>query len=1229
VSVSDHPAPNEYVDLPAELVATLTQGATLESGLRRSLPPPVIAGPRIGRFEILDRIGSGGFGVVYKAHDPARDRTVAVKTLHRVDPEGVANMKREFRALAAIRHPNLVQLDELGTEDGLWYLTMEWVDGVDFIRFVRPDPDAPPSLPLLRLAIGQLALTLAAAHDAGVLHLDLKPSNVLVTPEGRVVLLDFGLATHLRDADSSTESRTRGTPAFMAPEQVRGAQLSEASDWYGLGGILYAALSGRNPFVGESALMVMAAKLLGPPEPLGALAPGADPELAALAMDLLRQEPAARPHGAEVLRRLHLGSDLTRTGKRLGLVGRESELHRLRRGFEEAKESPTVVVVEGTSGMGKSKLVDAFLQELADRDDAFVLRSRCHERAHVPYRALDGAIDELAERLLLRDREALGALATPEVAEALRMFPALTQVAELEGARTREVLDPAEARRRAFTGLERLVAAAAGERVVVLAIDDLQWSDEDSALLLGELLRHGNAPRVLVVGTARTDLPPGPLRTLFDDLARRAGAVTVHELEVGPLEDASARELAASLFDEADAERDRKLARRSRGVPLVLEELASEERTEAFLSQQGQGEESGEIDVSELLIARLARLPAELRTVVELVSVADRPLPREVIAEALDEDSVDEPLDLVLARLARYHLLRVGAELEPFHGRTRESVLAQIHPASLTKRHRSLASAHARRPRPDHGALAHHHRGAGDLALAGEHAVRAAEDAEAVLAFGQAAEHYQDALRDLPDALGDHRAELMRRRADALANAGRGVEAGEAYLACVEHLPEDAIELRRLAGEGFLTSAAIDRGREVLAALLEERGVTFPATRNKAIAGLVKNLLALRLRGTRFTRVPDEAIAPETREQLELLVSANKGYATFSPVLAGYFALELLRRSLAAGYESGAIYGLDYYALMTVYPGGAKAERRGWALLEEAAALARDASDPVLRARRGMGFGVAATALGRFAEAVEFLEPPTEALGREVGVAWELAVIENTRVQSLVWLGRLHEARERVRVLMRWGEQTGDHYTYLIGTVLDAKLRLAAGSPAEARANVAEMLAGWTTEEFTFQHLFAHKTAIWCDLYGGDVGAAEARFREMLPALKGSGLLSLQLMRAEASVLEGTVALGRLAGGDRSAAGRIRKLARWLGKTGRPYAQGYGAMLRAGLARAEGDESSASRLAELAESFYETAQMAVHVQAMRLFRGEPGADAALRELGIADPECWLRIYLPT
>ena len=107
MSVSDHPAPNEYVDLPAELVATLTQGATLESGLRRSLPPPVIAGPRIGRFEILDRIGSGGFGVVYKAHDPARDRTVAVKTLHRVDPEGVANMKREFRALQQAQHPHM------------------------------------------------------------------------------------------------------------------------------------------------------------------------------------------------------------------------------------------------------------------------------------------------------------------------------------------------------------------------------------------------------------------------------------------------------------------------------------------------------------------------------------------------------------------------------------------------------------------------------------------------------------------------------------------------------------------------------------------------------------------------------------------------------------------------------------------------------------------------------------------------------------------------------------------------------------------------------------------------------------------------------------------------------------------------------------------------------------------------------------------------------------------
>ena len=216
------------------------------------------------RFSVRRRLGAGGMGVVYEVHDRTRDEIVALKTLKRASAADVYRLKREFRSLADVAHPNLVPLYDLYVEGDDCFFTMELVSGVSFVEYVRAGTGRPqvgrvgggasqaggaggPALfhPSERLGVvfPQLVRGVSHLHQQGKLHRDIKPSNVLVTPEGRVVILDFGLMVDLRLPEGSGEWLA-GTPAYMAPEQALGLGSSEASDWYSVGATLYEALDG-------------------------------------------------------------------------------------------------------------------------------------------------------------------------------------------------------------------------------------------------------------------------------------------------------------------------------------------------------------------------------------------------------------------------------------------------------------------------------------------------------------------------------------------------------------------------------------------------------------------------------------------------------------------------------------------------------------------------------------------------------------------------------------------------------------------------------------------------------------------------------------------------------------------------------------------------------------------------------------------------------------------------
>jgi serine/threonine protein kinase len=366
------------------------------------------AAPETSRFQIVRRLGAGGMGVVFEARDLLRGTRVALKVLRRLGPEALLRFKTEFRALQDLQHPNLVRLDELISDGSQWFLTMELVPGVDFLAHVgvaaaaaddaptltrtlddaeRAGPAAPPGAAVssrppaprrfdearLRPALAQLVQGLAALHAAGKVHRDVKPSNVLVTPEGRVVLLDFGVVGDVR---RGPDSHIVGTPIYMAPEQAGAGAVGPAADWYALGLVLYQALTGRLPF-GASLLESLELKQRLQPAPPSSVVAGLPEDLDRLCADLLRLDPRSRPDGAEVLRRLSI--EPAAPGPRGRFVGRRRELDELDVCFAAAREGGgRALLVHGESGAGKTALVGRFLERL---DPAVVVLSgRCCER---------------------------------------------------------------------------------------------------------------------------------------------------------------------------------------------------------------------------------------------------------------------------------------------------------------------------------------------------------------------------------------------------------------------------------------------------------------------------------------------------------------------------------------------------------------------------------------------------------------------------------------------------------------------------------------------------------------------------------------------------------------------------------------------------------------------------------------------------------------------------------
>ncbi len=486
--------------------------------------------PITPRFTFEGTLGTGGMGVVYAAFDHQRGETVALKTLSSTAPNALLRLKREFRAMADLRHPNLVRLHELFEVDGRWFFTMERVPGVDFLHAVRATrsaeaiatpstldaatldsaalraaPTAPlpavgplPELERLRASFAGLIDGLEALHARGRCHRDLKPGNVKITPDGRVVILDFGLVR----PDSASQPLTAdgtvlGTLAYMAPEQATGDPIGPAADWYGVGVMLFEALTGRLPFGGGLADIVDA-KLNRPPPDPSAVQPDVPPALAHACVGLLAREPARRWKARRLREALGLPPPTpaapTRTMTQ-DLRGRPTDGPLLEGLALADAGQPVVLILEGDDARRRRGALQRMVVQAGDRG---ALSGRCDARERVPYCAVDHLVDSLTAHL--------GHVTEPlprgdDVAALVARFPVLAGVTDL-AALAPLLPDPALDTTPALAagaGLRALLGVLAPDRAPLLVLDDISWGDAASAHVIAGALAVPGAPAPLVV----------------------------------------------------------------------------------------------------------------------------------------------------------------------------------------------------------------------------------------------------------------------------------------------------------------------------------------------------------------------------------------------------------------------------------------------------------------------------------------------------------------------------------------------------------------------------------------------------------------------------------------------------------------------------------------------------------------------------------------------------------
>jgi eukaryotic-like serine/threonine-protein kinase len=1252
------------------------------------------------RFSVIKKLGEGGLGVVYSAMDKDLGVKVALKTVKDTDPESMLRLKNEFRSLQDLQHKNLISFGELFENNGEWFFSMELIEGLDFTSHIRNNHslmdfnrsvishETRVSPPLdtdlaqlqkssktdferecsseispyfdeerLRDGLVQLSEGLMALHETERLHRDIKPGNIMVQPSGRVVLMDFGLVTASeQNMKSLSHFFPVGTSVYMSPEQAACKSLSFASDWYSVGVVLFEALTGKLPFDGTFASVVL--------EKQRSVAPLADTfvkdlpkDLMELCRDLLQFDPKLRPTGEEFIDRLkgHTASSIVSIEKSIPhghlFIGRSKEIKVLHEQYSRFLKGEQIsVLVHGASGLGKSELVRSFFREyIVNSDKTLVLSGRCYERESVSFKAFDQIIDSLSQLLTKLPRDDSFYVVPQNASLLTRVFPVLSRVEAMgyHSKPQKKLEDLQEIRSVAFQALRELFSRLSDRFFVVVYIDDFQWADKDSYKLLRALLQPPFAPKILFIAAQRTDqdniVALEEVQHSIDTIPTQVTTVVVN-----PLTNLESIELSKKLvqlnFSKEEIEKDEidAIVREGGGHPLFIHELVR--HTHTLNSSQ---KREGAIVLDEALWNRISLLPAEQLTIIEIVAMCSAPISIAVLSEALDTlpgKFVRHIDSLRLENLIKTRGKDNDKRVEPFHDRIRETVIRHLSVKSKQEIHLKLALTLKKSGSVKPDTLAFHFEGAGELKLARNHFIEAAHLASNTLAFEHACKLFRKGINlwtEVNIANDPNLRKLWIDLASALANAGRGQESAHAYLKALPgSLASEAMDLHRIAGGLLMRAGHVEEGLHVMEKVLRDMKVSLPKQGWPTLLSLLWRRFLLRIRGLKFKEYDESQVSKEDLAQVDIFHSITDGMGIADPIIGADLGTRWVHAALNVGEPKRVLIALCREANYIAVSGKSNNSYHN-KIIHVIKSLLKRVNYPV-----SLGYVEGANAYrhymkGDWHQAYNYAKKSISVFEEGQSFYWEKAQMNFVVLWSLFYMGRLADMSKIGKNLLNDALDRDDLHAAM-GDLLGLNniIFVNMDGPEKAKENTDAIISKWSVKGYHLQHFWHLLSSAQLDFYNGEGVRAHTRIKDDWKNIKKSLLLLVPSVRNEALFLRArsSLEMARNSNGSSRAAflKRAHKDTKRLSSVGLPWTKAFATFLHGDNVLLKGQDDQGIMLFKKAILQLEQQEMMLYVASAKyklgnIIGGDEGdvliteADAYYKSQNVSSPHCLSRM----
>ena len=1148
------------------------------------------------RFQDLAPIGHGGMGVVYSALDTQANETVAIKVGKSID-ESSDFIKQEFRTLAAIRHPNLVVLKELHQFGESVFFTMEYIHGDIFnsqsvAQKVEGSPWKPEQLTELSDQLLQLVNGIDFLHSHGYVHCDIKPSNILITEVGRVVILDLGLARPFLSGQQRRAKCIGGTAAYMSPEQASVESPTPASDWFSFGVIMFETLFGHRPFQG-TAVDILFAKLASnpvlPPENIGVPEPLSD-----LCLKLLNPDTDARPTVEEIRQCLECFSSQSRTTSGTpaplpSFLGRKKELAILDHAWEDAIKGsdPALVFVEGESGIGKTYLVQKFLENLQDCSETIVLSGRCYENERIPYKAIDAVVGEMAIQWRAHgDPDAIDPLLTNAISAVFKSF---SYCSEEESVAT-EIPHATQT----AAGLHAILQALSAKgKKIILFIDDVQWADADSGELLCKMIR--GLPLLLICSHRPMETPNPFMVQLEDEFQTSKNAVkAVRQVEIAPFNDGDAALFFEFCFPDLDKHVFGEAIAASAGVPMFLTSLIQ------------QIQEMPDVQVKANNLDWTTGLDPQAKRLLNLVCASGYPLPQSIAKKAAQ---VDKHWEASISALCSRQLITFAQAdgemaLTPFHDMIRESVYTKLDASQKKAIHSTIGTISEGEAGVPPDRLAFHFHEAGDLAKFCRYSISAGDVAAKSQAFSGAVRAYSEAFENFIGTDEDKR-DLKQKLAFSLGRLGRASESGDLYLELASESDED-LEFLKLSAYQFCVAGRIKDALQGFDRLLRPWGYTTRLSERSVLLRLAWLRLKLRVSDAtnwlknnihfaQPTGGPSVAMGlvangevqggslsdkpnPNRIRLCDLLWDTGIAFTFFDMMKAGLFIHYSQQVALQEGDEVRILRGNMMRANHEAMCGSNK-EKLVKKLLDSSNTPVTKRI-PYLTGLHLLSSRMAAHSLGQWemssekcSKAEEYFRDNCEKLalfeGKSIPHLDQMGIgaAQLFGILGLQFSGQYRAMIARYKELLAAPENRENLLNRSnLAMFVGPYVCLAENKPAQAHALLDEAIKMWPADKFCFQHIIAGYVHVEIYLYEGDYQAASETVEKLWKKARWSTHFCFEIIRVLFLEVRGRCAIERFDSAQRGAAEKIahraiRKLEKEKTAWARPMAQ----KIRAGI----------------------------------------------------------------